>query len=94
MALSGVHSAELRLGAAAHNVANLTTDGVRPLDVVQEERPSGGSVARVGQAETPRSVDRIREAVDQLRASYQYTASLRVLTVEDELRGQITNLLA
>ena len=94
VALSGVHAADLRLDASAHNVANLTTDGVRPLQVTQEERPTGGSHARIDQAASPRPVERIHEAVEQLRASYQYKASLRVLAVEDDLRGQIANLVA
>ena len=94
IALSGLHAADLRMDASAHNVANLMTDGVRPLRVVQEERPTGGTSARIVQAASPRPVEYINEAVDQLRAGNQYTASARVLAVEVDLRGRLTDLLA
>ncbi len=94
VALSGLQSADLRLDASAHNVANLTTEEVRPLRVVQEERLGGGSVARIDRAASPRPVDRLHEAVEQIRARSQYIASLRVLAVEDDLRGQLTDILA
>ena len=89
MALSGVHAARVAFDAAAHNVANLNTQQVRPLDVVQKERPFGGAEARATQATSPRPVDAHHEVVDQLRASYQYTASLRILAVEGDLQGQL-----
>ncbi len=94
VALSGVHAASVALDAAAHNVANLNTEQVRPLEVVQEERPFGGAGARVAQATSPRPVGAVHEVVDQLRASYQYTASLRILAVEDDLHGQLIDSLA
>ena len=94
VALSGLRSAELQLAASAHNVANLNTDGVTPLEVTQEERAEGGSLTRVDQAASPRPVDLISETVDQLRARHQFMASARALQTTLALRGQITNLLA
>ena len=94
IALSGLQSADQRLDVAAHNVANLATDDVRPLEVVQQERSTGGSIARIDQAASPRPVEYIHEAVELLRASYQFKASLRMLAVEYDLRGQITDALA
>jgi len=38
-------------------------------------------------------VDAHHEVVDQLRASYQYTASLRILAVEGDLQGQLIDQL-
>ena len=49
---------------------------------------------RVTQATSPRPVDAVHEVVDQLRASYQYTASLRILAVEDDLLGRVIDSLA
>ena len=94
MAVSGLHSAEVRLEAAAHNVANLGTEGARPLRVIQEEHPAGGSTARIVRSADVRSVDPIQAFVEQLRASYQYTASAKLLAVELDRRGQITDVLA
>jgi flagellar hook-associated protein FlgK len=93
VAASGLRSAEIRLEAAAHNTANLGTEGVRPLRVIQEEHEAGGSTARVVRAESPRSVDSVEALVEQLRASYQYTASARLLAVELDMRGRITDML-
>ncbi len=94
IALSGLQSAHQRLDVAAHNVANLATDDVRPLEVVQQERSIGGSIARIDQVASPRPVEYIHEAVELLRASYQFKASLRMLAVEYDLRGKITDALA
>ena len=93
VAASGLRSAEIRLEAAAHNIANLGTEGVRPLRVIQEEHEAGGSTARVVRAESPHSVDSVEALVEQLRASYQYTASARLLAVELDMRGRITDML-
>ena len=94
VALSGFQSADQRLDTAAHNVANLATDDVRPLEVVQQERSTGGSITRIDQAASPRPVEYIHEAVELLRASYQFKASLRMLAVDYDLRRQITDALA
>ena len=94
IAMSGLHSAEVRLAASAHNVANLTTEGFRPVRVVQEEGAFGGSRARVDRAADPVPVDLVHEMLEQSRASLQYTASARLFVVESELRGQLADLLA
>ena len=39
-------------------------------------------------------VDLVREVVDQIEASTQYTASLRVLEVGRDLRGSLLDVLA
>ncbi len=93
VAASGLSTAELRLDAAAHNVANLQTEDFRPVRVVQTEVATGGSTARIDQAASPRPVEFVHEVVEQSRARLQYLASLRVLSAEHELRGQLTNLL-
>lgn len=94
IALSGLHTAALQLTASAHNLANLHTQDVTPLSAAQEERGSGGSRARLVASSRPHAIDLQAEMVDQLRASQQYRASLRMLDTELERRGQITDLLA
>ena len=91
--LSGLQSAEVRLAASAHNVANLTTEGFRPVRTIQEEGATGGSTARIAQVRRPAEVDLVHEAVERSRASLQYTASLRLITVDTDLRGQLADLL-
>jgi len=91
---SSLDSAELRLSAAAHNVANLGTEPFHPVQVVQQAALAGGSTARIEKAAKPASVDLVHQMLEQSRASIQYTASLRLIAAEDDLRGQLANLLA
>ena len=93
IAASGLHSAEVRLAASAHNVANLTTESYRPVRVMQREGDIGGSTARIDQTASPRPVDLVHEVVEQSQASFQYKASLHLFAVEFELRGQLFNAL-
>ena len=92
IALSGMQSAETRVAVSAHNVANWMTEGFRPQRVVQSSRAGGGSDARVQQADRPARVSLAREAVGQIQASTQYTASARVFQVGAEMRGQLVDL--
>ena len=91
--VSGLHSAEVRLAASAHNLANLTTEGFRPVRTIQEEVVTGGSTARIDQVRGPVKVDLVHETAELARASLQYTASLRLIAVEFDLRGQLVDLL-
>ena len=90
---SGLHSAEVRLAASAHNVANLTTEGFRPVRTIQEEVVTGGSTARIDRFRGPAEVDLVHESIERSRASLQYTASLRLIAVDTELRGLLADLL-
>ena len=94
IAASGLDSADLRLSAAAHNVANLGTEPFDPVRVVQQAALAGGSTARIEKAVNPAPVDLVYQTLEQSRATIQYTASLRLIAVEDNLRGQLANLLA
>ncbi len=94
IALSGMRSAELRLAASAHNVANLATSSFRPLRATQVSLSGGGSAAQVRQEASPREVDLAREIVDQMTASLQFDASLRVIDVTARMRGSLVDLLA
>ena len=84
----------MRLSASAHNVANLTTQDVRPLRAIQTEIVEGGATTRLARATTPAPVDLVHETLERSRATLQYTASLRLLAVEFDLRGQLVDLLA
>ena len=92
-ALSGMQSAQARVGVSAHNVANLLTKDFRPQRAVQTSLPSGGSVARGEQARSPEPVSIAREVVGQMQASTQYSASARIFQVGSEMRGQLIDML-
>ena len=93
IAVSGMRSAERRLAASAHNVANFTTEEFHPLSVRQVSTEPG-SAAQVERAETPRPVDLVREFSEQIRAAHQFKASLRVLGVSQDLHGATIDLFA
>ncbi len=93
IAASGMRSAERRLAASAHNVANLTTEDFHPLSVRQVST-APGSAAVIERADTPRGVDLVREFAEQIRAAHQFRASLRVLGISQTLHGATVDLFA
>lgn len=94
IAASGIRSAEVRMAASAHNVANLMTDSFRPLRVAQTSVASGGSTAHVHREPDAREVDLLHEIVQQMQASHQFNASLRFFETASEMRGRLVDLLA
>ena len=89
-----MQSARVGISTSAHNVANLLSEDFRPLRAEQSSSAAGGSSVRVSQAPEPRQVDLAREIVSQIQSSTQYTASLRVLEVGADMRGELIDLLA
>jgi hypothetical protein len=67
---------------------------VKPLRTTQLDVAGGGSAALVRQTDAPQPVDLGQEAVEQILASLQFNASLRVFSVAGELRGRIVDVLA
>jgi len=94
IASSGMHSAGLRLGASAHNVANLGTSAFHPLRAIQTSLEGGGSEVHVRQSPNAEEVDLVREIADQMRASLQFKASLRSFGAAADVRGYLLDLLA
>ena len=94
VAVSGVRSAETRLFASAHNVANLATPSFRPLRTLQTSVEGGGSMATLERSPIEGAVSLAHEIAEQIRASTQFNASLRVLAVGSQLRGHLINLVA
>ena len=95
IAVTGMASAEVRLAASAHNVANLVTENVRPLRTTQVSvEPGAGSVAFAQQTALPEPVDYAQEFVQQVLASLQYRASARVVATDAAMRGSLLDLFA
>ncbi len=94
IAASGLRSAELRMAASARNVANLNTPAFRPLRTHQVSLAGGGSAAQVTQEARPQEVDLAREFLEQIRAGFQYKASLRTYAAAAEMRGHLLDILA
>lgn len=94
IALSGMRSAETRLAASAHNVANFSTEGFRPLRIHASTLEGGGSTSRAEAVALPEDVDLARELVDQMLAGHQFEASLRVLGAGAEMLGRVLDVFA
>lgn len=94
IALSGMRSAQTRVGVSAHNVANLLTEGFRPQRAVQTSVASGGSQATVATASSAEPVRLEQEIIDQIVAKTQFKASARVLEVGLDLKGSLLDILA
>lgn len=93
IASSGLQSAQLRLNAAANNVANAQTEGYRR-DVVQATAgPAGGVSTRVDKAPQP-GADLAQDLVAQKSATYAFKANLRVLQTADDTLGRLLDVRA
>ena len=93
-ALSGIQSASRRQAVSAHNVANLTSEDVRPLRAEQRARAAGGSEVTVSRAAEPEPVELSHEIIEQIRARVQLEASAGVVRTASEMTGTLIDLLA
>lgn len=93
IALSGLNAAQLRLGASAHNIANLQTPGFRRQLVVQQSVADGGVSTSLTRASV--EGDALAEdLVGQMSAGYQFIANLRVIQTQDRLLGSLLDTQA
>lgn len=95
IAASGLAVQSTRLAASAHNVANASTDGFRPVEVSAVEQEQGGVTAQIERSAAVESqVDRnivalsqtdlVKETVGQMGAAAAFRANLAVLRTADE----------
>lgn len=90
IASSGLQAAQLRLGASAHNVANLDTPGFRRQTVELQAQPQQGGVrASLGRAQGEGASSLETDAVEQLAATYAFQANLQVLKAADRTLGSL-----
>ena len=88
IALSGLQSAQTRLGAAGHNIANLGTTGFRRQTVEAAAVPAGGVTVSLGQA--PQTGNAIEEdMVGLLSAKHHFLANLAVFKTQDRMLGSL-----
>ena len=92
-ALSGLQAAQVRLNAAANNVANGQTEGYQR-DVVQARPQAGGGVTtQVNNLPQP-GADLARDVVEQKSAAYAFQANLQVVKTADAMVGRLLNARA
>lgn len=97
-ALSGLQAAQLRLDAAANNVANAQTPGYRRETVAQQSAPGGGVQAQLQRAPQPGAAleqDVVeQDVVEQLAATYAFKANLRTLQTQQHTLGALLDTRA
>lgn len=83
------------LEATAHNLANMSTEGYRPLRTVLGEGPAGQGVeAQVSRISGAGGVDVAREMVDMMVAERGFSANATMLRSAEETTGALLNLIA
>ncbi len=105
IAQSGLLAATARLDVSAHNVANLLTDGFRPLRVDSAEAAGGGVTTTAWRPPDPAAesradralvaasgTDLLTEQVAQQQAAAAYRANLATLKTADELQATLLGL--
>ncbi len=91
--ISGLRAAETRLAAAAHNTANINTEGARAWRVRQAELPErSGTAARAERTELP--PDLLEDSIERIGALRYGQANAAALRAQDELTGMILNIRA
>lgn len=107
IARTGLSAATARVGRAAHNVANVNTDGFKGQRVVTEEAPAGGvtyssvpietpapTYDRDGREVTGSNTDVVAETVEQMGAANAFKANLAVLKTDSEMHKTLLDLKA
>ncbi|WP_027994708.1 flagellar basal body rod protein [Simplicispira psychrophila] len=93
IASSGLQAAQVRSGAAAHNIANLQTPQFQRQSVAQEARNSGGVTASVGST-GPTGPRLEQDVVAQMSATYSFKANLQTLRTADQMLGTLLDVHA
>jgi hypothetical protein len=93
LARSGMGTAQQRLHAHAHNLAELSTEGFRRSTVVQAEQAGGGTTAAWERAPAPGHA-RVDDLVGQPMAGHAFTAHLAVFKTRDAMAGALLDAVA
>lgn len=109
VALSGLNAASARIGVSANNVANSTTEDFQAKQATARPLDGGGVVVDVktknpatvpapalggeGTVQLP-NVSLEQEVVNQVSASYDFKANLKVLEVQKELDKALLDIQA
>lgn len=93
IARSGMSAASLGLQVAAHNLANVGTEGFTRQQVVRSTQAAGGVGATVRNAPQP-GADLERDLVAQMSLGYEFKAHVLSLRAEDDRIGTLLDLRA
>jgi len=88
IALSGMNTAQTQLAAAAHNIANQSTQGFKRQAVRVAVVPEGGAKATVATA--PHAGSALQtDVVGLLQAKHGFMANLAVFKAQDRMLGAL-----
>jgi flagellar hook protein FlgE len=91
ISFSGMNVAQTQLDVAAHNVANLNTEGFTRQQTVLTEQTDGGVSAAVSSASQPGAALET-DVVSQLQAKHAYLANLAVFKTSNKMAGALLDL--
>lgn len=91
IAQSGLQAAQARLGAAAHNIANVQTGGFKRETVSAQTAPPGGVVVSISQAAQAGS-DLTQDVIDQMSAKNAFMANVQVLKTAGQMVGSLLDV--
>lgn len=94
IAPSGMHAAQMRLDSAAHNIANLGTQGFHSQGVALSEAPGQGGVQAQVTRSTTEGVSLERNIVESLSASYAFKANALVIKNGNATIGSLLDTFA
>ena len=93
IALSGMNAAQTSLQVAAHNIANLNTEGFRRQQVLQSSvAPAGVSTTLTRSAEPGASM--LTDMVGLLQSKNAFLANLAVFRYQNDALGSLLDAVA
>ena len=90
VARSGLQAAQTRLDVAAHNIANVNTEGAVRQTVQAQPLPGGGVQVQTAPAAEP-GPQLVQDVVDQMAASQAFVAQVQVLKTAERLNDALLN---
>lgn len=91
IAQTGMQAAQTRMDVAAHNIANLPTEGFKAAIVTQQTQPGGGVRATVSRR-ADAGEGYVADRVESLKAMYDFKANLKTLQTADEMLGSLLDI--
>ena len=89
--IEAMNAAAISFGASANNVANVSTDGYKTIEVNRTET-MGGPVTSTYRSD--HGTDVTEEMVKQMRSTYDFKANAKVIQFQDEMVGTVINMMA
>lgn len=108
VSLSGMRANQQRVAAAAHNTANLSTDGFERQRLRADEAPSGGVRTKVDTVELSKeareisestegpqnNVNTVEETISRIESKHGFNSNLKAFQASDRMMKSLLDTLA